>query len=382
MSMVVIADDITGAAELAGIAKARGWRVRLVCGAGGMGCCDDIATYGTAGADGGAVVVIATDTRSMTEEEAVAETRRIAERLTGADAQSANAPGLRLFKKTDSALRGHVVAELTTLMEGTGCQRAVYMPANPSKGRIISDGTYYVDGKPIAETAFSYDPEFPARTSRMVERFPEAGAHGIDMPDATTQADIDGIVARAGADTLLAGGADLFEAVLRKAAPPVRRIIVCGSTQSQPLPAGMPVAPMPRSVYDGGDDLSAWLNDALSAYQQAGTVALTIPHRHRTGREVAVHLRQTTASLVQALVQARAPEELIVEGGATAFAILSHLGLTALSVVGQLAPGVVCLETATGMRITLKPGSYPWAVQGAQFIAGAPATRSKKVLNN
>ena len=137
-----------------------------------------------------------------------------------------------------------------------------------------------------------------------------------------------------------------------------------------------------RSHNDGGDDLSAWLNDALSAYQQAGTVALTIPHRHRTGREVAVHLRQTTASLVQALVQARAPEELIVEGGATAFAILSHLGLTALSVVGQLAPGVVCLETATGMRITLKPGSYRWAVQGAQFIAGAPATRSKKVLNN
>ena len=50
--MIVIADDITGAAEIAGIAFSRGENVRLVCGEG-------IATNGT--------TVIATDTRSMSQ---------------------------------------------------------------------------------------------------------------------------------------------------------------------------------------------------------------------------------------------------------------------------------------------------------------------------
>ena len=70
--MIVIADDITGAAEIAGIAFTHGADVRLVCGSS-MGCCN-VATDGT--------TVIATDTRSMSEAEAVAETRRIASAIS------------------------------------------------------------------------------------------------------------------------------------------------------------------------------------------------------------------------------------------------------------------------------------------------------------
>ena len=61
--MVVIADDITGAAEIAGIAFEAGEDVRLVCGSGTVA---------------GETTVIATDTRSMSETDAAAETRRIA----------------------------------------------------------------------------------------------------------------------------------------------------------------------------------------------------------------------------------------------------------------------------------------------------------------
>ena len=218
--MIVIADDLTGAAEMAGIATTHGLQVSLVCGP------SRIAAEG--------LTVIATDTRSMTEAEAVAETQRVAAAICSSQ-QGHDARFPRLFKKTDSALRGHVVAELSALMKATGKQRAIYVPANPSKGRTISNGIYYIDGIPIAETAFSYDPEFPALTSRLAERFPEAAANGIAMPDATTLADIDAIVAGASSDTLLAGGADLFEAVLRQAERGWRRIVLCGSTQSRPL---------------------------------------------------------------------------------------------------------------------------------------------------
>ena len=130
--MVVIADDITGAAEIAGIAHAAGQQARLLCASPTTSrpavspvYCDSVAV----------TTVIATDTRSMSEPEAAAETRRIASTL------KETSP---LFKKTDSALRGHVVAELTALMDVTGYQRAVYLPANPSKGRIIRGGVYYI----------------------------------------------------------------------------------------------------------------------------------------------------------------------------------------------------------------------------------------------
>ena len=59
--MIVIADDITGAAEIAGIASSQGKPVRLLCGCPVSG--DRVAANTT--------VVIATDTRSMTEAEAV-----------------------------------------------------------------------------------------------------------------------------------------------------------------------------------------------------------------------------------------------------------------------------------------------------------------------
>jgi len=136
--MIVIADDITGAAEMAGIAHEAGYDVRLVCGG-------DTATSGT--------TIIATDTRSMTEDEAIAETRRITAHFSSAKPDSSFFIfHSSLFKKTDSALRGHVVAELKTLMETMGYQRAVYLPANPSKGRIIKDGVYYINGTPIDQT--------------------------------------------------------------------------------------------------------------------------------------------------------------------------------------------------------------------------------------
>ena len=100
--MIVVADDITGAAEIAGIAAASGQKVRLVCCSL---CCNSVAAYRTtdettaiATDETTAITtnettaittdettaiatdettVVATDTRSLTEAEAMAEMRRI-----------------------------------------------------------------------------------------------------------------------------------------------------------------------------------------------------------------------------------------------------------------------------------------------------------------
>lgn len=351
--MIVIADDITGAAEIAGIAFSYGKSVRLVCGSPADG-------VASAAAATDSVTVIATDTRSMTAGEATAETRRVA----------APFADCCIFKKTDSALRGHVVEELTALLEATGRHRAVYLPANPSKQRVIRNGIYYVSGKPIHETDFRFDPEFPAHTSMLRERFPDAESLGIIMPDAETTDDICSIVRTYDdGQTLFAGAADLFKLVLSPfEALPLRRqkepatangstLILCGSTQSKPLHLDIPVAPMPRAIYDGDSDLTLW---DTTAYDQQHSLILTVPHTHRTGKEVAVHLRTVMAGMTKLLVGRHCPAHLIIEGGATAWATLQALGWTQFDIVRQVAPGVVQMRAACGTLVTLKPGSYPW----------------------
>lgn len=383
--MIVIADDITGAAEMAGIAFSRGHQVRLLClelggsegqmplGFSGSLCCDDVAANET--------LIIATDTRSMSEAEATAETHRLVAHFCD-QGQSGRADrpfpfltphsSFLLFKKTDSALRGHVVTELSALIEATGYRRAIWVPANPSKGRIIRKGIYYVNGTPINQTDFSFDPEFPAHTAILTDRFPDAAVHGIIMPDAETIEDIRRTVRQYDdGQTLFAGAADLYTVLLDIKAPqrlspsaplrtPSSMLILCGSTQSKPLDIGIPVTEMPLDIYDGSSDIEAWASSATSTYLQSQSLIITIPYHHRTGREAAVHLRQMTALLTARLIVARQPEELVVEGGASAFALLQRLGWTELTIVGQLAPGVVRMRADNGVLVTLKPGSYPW----------------------
>ena len=379
--MIVIADDITGAAEIAGIAFARGAEVRLVCGSV---CGVGNTTYQT-----DVTTVIATDTRSMNEAEATAETKRISTAFGSLKGKEI------IFKKTDSALRGHVVAELTALMEVTGYERAVYLPANPSKGRIIRNGVYYINNVPIHETDFSFDPEFPARTSVLRERFPDTESKGIIMPDAESEEDIHNVISTYNdGKTIFAGAADLFSAMIgmgcgrleesiAKHPIPIiqtknsslfesvalQSLILCGSTQSKTLDLQIPVAPMPQEIYDGGNDLNLW--DTTAYEQEQHSLILTIPHTHRTGKEVAVHLRTVMAEMTKQLVTRYCPKHLIIEGGATAWATLQTLGWTEFTITAQLAPGVVQMKVTNachtqtfrsenGTLVTLKPGSYPW----------------------
>ncbi len=389
--MIVIADDITGAAEIAGIAFSRGHQVRLVC----EGTKETRTTREprmtrmtretrmtrmtretsmtretrmtwmtspTSATSAPSVppsnlFVLATDTRSMSASEAVSTTRHLA----------ASLPAQRLFKKTDSALRGHVVAELRALLEATPYRRAVFVPANPSKGRIIRQGTYYIHGTPIHQTDFSFDPEFPARTSFLRERFPEAEAAGILMPDAESLDDIRRIVRDYDdGQTLFAGAADLFTALCAETGDSPQqndtdtsgsRLIVCGSTQSKPIDCGLPVIPMPLAVYDGEQEAMEWLQ---SIPADLTSLILTIPHRHRTGKDIAVHCRTVMSEVTQGLVARHCPHQLIIEGGATAWATLQALEWTQFDITRQIAPGVVQMRAASGTLVTLKPGSYPW----------------------
>lgn len=357
----VIADDITGAAEMAGIAHRFGLSVCLLLDGHILSDCD--------------VAVIATDTRSMTKTEAVEETRRILLKLKD---------DCRIevfFKKTDSALRGHVVEELSEMMDVLGIGKALYLPANPSKKRTISDGRYLIDGVPIDKTAFSFDPEFPAFSSRLKDRFPEADAHRIMFADILTAADLDtGVEKALSENLLLAGAADLFTSFVKRYFHAAEKegglvdvgggscIIVCGSTQSDPGRCGVVPSYMPTELYDGVTDAHAWESTLVAKYIPVPhRVLLAVKDHHRTGREVAVHIRQTMANAVARLVEILVPDNLVIEGGATAYSILRILGWDSFNILDEIAPGVISMQwTKGGCIVTMKPGSYPW---GSLFIS-------------
>lgn len=347
--MIVIADDITGAAEIAGMAG------------------DD-------------TIVIATDTRSLSEEGAVAETKRIVSKHNLSKES-------HIFKKTDSALRGNIVAELSVLMHELGYSKCLLLPQNPSKGRIIRDGRYYINNVLLHETSFKFDPEYPATTSSVTQilqgstylSLDSPMQEGINIAEATCAEDIAMQLAKTDDETLLAGAADLF----RVACPPHKHqssslspkvemknslplLIICGSTQSRSL-ANQPVLQnldaieisMESSVFHGRAPIDAWIEKLKEAYVSSRALIMTIGHESEGGKEYAIRLRNNMATATVELCKLAKPKTLIIEGGATAFATLTALGWTQFEMEHEFAPGVVALNH-DGTTVILKPGSYPW----------------------
>lgn len=369
MRILVVADDITGAAEIAGIARRMGCRVRFTTSPDRLDGVEEVA-------------VLATDTRSMCREEAIKTTRAIVEQLDPLP------KGVTLFKKTDSALRGHLVAELQELMQ-LGYNRALLLAANPSKGRCIERGIYTIGGTPIAETLFRTDPEFPATTSEAValvgggvhyantsEQLP---AKGITIGESRTVADVEAWVARLDDATLLAGAADAFQALLRRegfretAHTPFdglggrRTLIALGSTvrhdlSQEPFFRRNRVAqcPMPDSVFAGGE-VAVWIAAAEALLTTHNQLLLRIPQQVEVDGGRALNLRRAMAECTAAIVRQMQPEEWIIEGGASAYAMLEEIGWHDFTVANEVAAGVVRLYHAeSNTYLTFKPGSYAW----------------------
>jgi len=297
----------------------------------------------------------------------------------------------RLFKKTDSVLRGHVRCELEAL-QALGYQRALLLPANPSKGRLIRRRIYSIGGKPLTRTLFRHDPEFPATTSDVVRL---VGGHapyittrtrrktlaeGITLGEVGSMEDLRYYVARFDSpEVVLAGSSDLFQCLVEHhGRQPIERpafagfgtrrsLIVLGSTARHNLLEEpffqrnrVAIAPMPDVVFAGGAT-EGWVREAQRLLTEHDSLLLHIPQQisHDEGR--ALRLRHQMAETVLALLAEGEFEEVIIEGGATAFTILKGLRWGELTIADEIAPGVVRLHHAqSGTHLTFKPGSYPW----------------------
>ena len=72
-----------------------------------------------------------------------------------------------IYKKTDSALRGNIGAELSAALKASGNDVMAFLPAYPAMNRVTVKGRHYIDGVPVAQSVFGKDPFNPVQESNV-----------------------------------------------------------------------------------------------------------------------------------------------------------------------------------------------------------------------
>lgn len=377
--IVVVADDFTGASEIAGIALEFGLKVL-------------ISTELDVIIDPCDVLVIDTNTRSM---EGMASIRIMDEVMHMIQGIS---PEL-LFKKTDSVLRGNIKHELSTVLQYYPDKSVLLIPANPSMGRTIRFGTYYVDGAPINESLFSQDPECPAlvadviqlidrkNTGDIVKRL-EAGQATepgfIYIPDIFEDSDVMYWADRLRVDCIAAGAADFFRAILsgmgHTKKPTVtyqydfvdsKSLIICGSSLSHIdkikaqlvflEPRIAELADLDACIDKAGGELDELIDYIVGGFIDHQTVVILMNMEKKMDQGTIHKLPACLADIVSRVIHKTTVPELFVEGGTTSSEIVRKMNWKIFEPSHVIGDGIIRMNvTGSEMHLTVKPGSYKW----------------------
>jgi 3-dehydrotetronate 4-kinase len=413
-----IADDITGATDLASALAARGLDTRLIFGAA------------AAFDDGGDAIVVALKIRSVPASEAREAAVEAAEALRAVGAE-------QLFSKYcstfDSTADGNIGPIADALADATGAGRVVHCPSYPANGRTVYLGHLFVGGELLSESPMRNHPLNPmrdpalrrvlaAQTPRdvaLVElatvdagadavaaRLAEigcraAGVHHV-IADAVRDADLDTIADATASDPLAAGGA-AYGAAFAGAAharaghpPPVH--------EQRPVPPPGPAAILAGSLsratreqvraFDGpaltlgvidlvdGDIAVRRSLDFADRCLAEGPLLVTTDHD-------AVGLRAGATGLSPAQVSRRIEltmgrigigleelgvRRLVVAGGETSGAVAEALGLRSARIGPDISVGVPWLVVEDReLAVAFKSGNFggPSFFRDALAVAGS-----------
>jgi D-threonate/D-erythronate kinase len=336
----VITDDFTSATDALPAFAQRGWPTRVVLGEG-LPAPESPEVWSTD-----------TDSRALDDLTAASRVAAWARQWRDADI---------LVKQFDSTLRGPVACEVMAAWRASGRRKLLVAPAFPAAGRTTVNGEVRVDGVPVADTAFSRDPQSPVRVSSVPRLFAGPGqqlhvardaAEAIDLlgrvdavvVDASTEADLQELVLAASRlpDLLWAGSTGLLRAVAL-ALPERQQAVTSWKGAQRP---GIVVGSFnPRS--------RAQLRNA----QAHGALVWATPDER--GESDAL-----TGELVDKVCDAVLKghcDGLAVTGGETAKHIARHLQAFEIAVLREVEAGIpLCLMRTPGGEIPLvtKAGGF------------------------
>jgi 3-dehydrotetronate 4-kinase len=404
MMLGAIADDFTGATDLANNLVRAGMRVVQTIGLPGGPVADVDA------------VVVALKSRTAPVAEAVAQSVAAARWL---HAQGAPQIYFKVCSTFDSTPAGNIGPVTEALMDELDAAFVVVTPAFPENGRTIFKGHLFVGDLLLSDSPMRHHPLTPMTDANLVRvmqaqldpargrrvglidhRTVALGAPAIVQRIAALRADgvtiavVDGVndddlrrLATASADLkLVVAGSGLAIGIpaLHGLAPGAQaaqlppatgtRAIVSGScsaaTNAQVAAfiaaggAGFAVDPLRLAA---GDDVAsaalAWARPRLGAapvlvYATAEPAAVRAVQEQLGAERAGTLVEDTLSRVARGLVEADVGQ-LVVAGGETSGACVQALGITQLRIGPQIDPGVPwCHAAVPGLHLALKSGNF------------------------
>ena len=389
-----VADDLTGAVDLAAGLAAAGLRTRIYTSP------DAFDPEGTE------ALVIALKTRTAPRGDAVELSLAAARALVAEDVD------ILFFKYCstfDSTATGNIGPVTDALMELVGARVAVVAPGYPVIERTVYQGHLFVGDSLLSRSSMRHHPLTPmtesdvavlmrAQSSYRVgkvllgelrrgsarARFQELSSAGVRyaVVDTIEDGDLDLLADACRDHRLVTGGAGLAHALARRLgaesrvehwrAPVGRGGILAGSCSLATL---RQVATFARDdqVYALDPRESV---DVQAAVDKAVRWALAQPpdrpfliasstdpaeleEIHASlGRLRAAELVERLTGLIAAELVAAGVSRLLIAGGETAGAVTAALGIKSMRVTLQIGPGLAWCETDTGVALALKSGNF------------------------
>ena len=400
-----IADDFTGATDLAGLLARSGVKVSL-----------RIGVPSEPAVETAAFEVIALKSRTAPVKDAVAETMAALRWLQAAGAT-------RFFWKYcstfDSTPEGNIGPVAEALMEALGTDQTIYCPAFPENGRSIFMGNLFVGRQPLAESPMKDHPLTPMRDSNLMRLLEPQVTRPVGLADRLTvakgvealQAELAALRDRGIAHVVVDAVANGDLAIIAEACRSMP-LMTGGSAVAMPLPGlyladGTLSADAPRrqlpptgsgTVILSGS-CSAMTNAQVADYVGRGAPALQLdpldlaqrgpqpaldwlaaqtldaaPLIYATAKPESVRAVQQTlgvaaaGQLVEDVLAACAlaardmgARRIIVAGGETSGAITKALKVDRLDIGAEIAPGVpwtFCTSNGHTIALTLKSGNF------------------------
>jgi D-threonate/D-erythronate kinase len=406
-SILIIADDLTGAADSAVQFRQAGFSAVVLT----------LPARRQVAWSRAQVLSLSLNTRDASP----AAVKRIWERH--ASTIGALAQGALVYQKIDSTLRGHPALEVRLLLGFLGASAAIIVPAFPKLGRHTIDGVHRVHGVPLAETEYAATHTRTPATSQLPElltlgdaqrpvhlpwRVIEAGAQVVAewlqqrlaepcqliTADAADERHLDiltqAVLPLVGR-VLLVGSAGWAERLaiackgLMAAGRPVPGVLaVVGSLSASAtrqvqvaVQAGVTLVRFPSATGDAmPDETACWqaLTHTLASGRSAviwtnpgELVAALRPAGPRVLRALAQHVRE--------LLSTTPVSGLVIVGGDTAQAVFGALRTSGLVLVGQVAAGMpygrLMDGPFAGLPTITKAGGFgadTTLVDGLQFL--------------
>lgn len=151
IQLLMIADDFTGALDAGVQFASHGAKTTVIT---------DTVSQWSQDVQNVDVLVVDAETRHMPAQQAYDTVHRIV-------TQGVQAGIPHIYKKTDSALRGNIGAELSALLHASGEKQLPFLPAFPQIGRCTKQGVHYIQDLPVAQSVFGKDPFEPVKESRV-----------------------------------------------------------------------------------------------------------------------------------------------------------------------------------------------------------------------